>query len=70
MSSSVSKASYSGLGHCSVCGQWKRLEMWDEGLNGRFCLECFDQVVDAEGLLVSQGLYHARTELKPGADNS
>jgi len=70
MSSSISKASYSGLGHCSVCGQWKRLEMWDEGLNGRFCLECFDQVVDAEGLLVSQGLYYARTELKPGADNS
>ena len=43
--------------------------MWDEGLNGRFCLDCFDQVVDAEELLVSQGLYHPRTELKPGANS-
>jgi hypothetical protein len=28
----------------------------DEGLNSRFCAECFDHVVDAEELLVSQGL--------------
>jgi hypothetical protein len=70
MSNSISKAPYSGLGHCSVCGQWRRLEMWDDGLNGRFCLDCFDQVVDAEELLVSQGLSSARTELRPGANNS
>lgn len=44
--------------------------MWDDGLNGRFCLDCFDQVVDAEELLVSQGLSRARTELRPGANNS
>jgi hypothetical protein len=44
--------------------------MWDEGLNGRFCLDCFDQVVDAEELLVSQGLCHARAALKPVVNNS
>jgi hypothetical protein len=56
MSNSISKAPYSGLDHCTVCGQWRRLEMWDEGLKGRFCSECFDHVVDAEEFLASQGL--------------
>ena len=30
--------------------------MWDDKLNGRFCSQCFDHVVDAEEWLVSQGL--------------
>jgi hypothetical protein len=30
--------------------------MWDDGLNGRFCSDCFDHVVDAEEVLASQGL--------------
>jgi hypothetical protein len=30
--------------------------MWDDGLNGRFCAECFDHVVDAEELLVKRGI--------------
>ena len=25
--------------------------MWDDGLNGRFCEECFDHVVDAEEVI-------------------
>jgi hypothetical protein len=29
--------------------------MWDDGLNGRFCSDCFDYVVDAEEVLASQG---------------
>jgi hypothetical protein len=29
--------------------------MWDDGLNGCFCSEYFDHVVDAEEVLVSQG---------------
>jgi len=28
--------------------------MWDNGLAGRFCVDCFDCVVDAEQLLASQ----------------
>jgi hypothetical protein len=24
-----------------VCGQWNKLEMWDDGLNGRFCVDCY-----------------------------
>jgi hypothetical protein len=34
----------------------------DDGLNGRFCAECFDHVVDAEELLVDQGLRPRRPE--------
>ena len=30
--------------------------MYDDGLNGRFCSECFDEVVDAEEFLESEGL--------------
>lgn len=56
MSNSIRKASYPGLGHCTVCGLWRKLEMWDEGLDGQFCSECFDHVVDAEEMLRSQGL--------------
>ena len=37
MSNSIRKAPYSGLDHCTICGQWRKLEMWDEGLKGRFC---------------------------------
>ena len=64
MNNSISKAAYAGLGHCSVCGLWTKLEMWDEGLNGRFCSECFDHVVDAAELLASQGLVCPRTRIK------
>jgi len=28
--------------------------MWDDGLAGRFCLDCFDYVVDAEQFLANQ----------------
>jgi Zn ribbon nucleic-acid-binding protein len=55
MSNTISRAPYPGLGHCTVCGQWKKLEMWDDGLNGRFCVDCYDRVVDAEEFL-SNGL--------------
>ncbi len=44
MNGSISQAAYSGLGHCIVCGVWTHLEMWDNGLDGRFCLKCFDYV--------------------------
>jgi hypothetical protein len=69
MNNSISKAAYAGLGHCSVCGIWTKLEMWDEGLNGRFCSECFDHVVDAAELLASQGLTVPGPELKQKARN-
>ena len=58
----IRKALYCGGGCCSVCGRWRRLEMWDDGLNGRFCAECFDHVVDAEEVLVNQGLRPSRPE--------
>ena len=70
MNNSISKAAYAGLGHCSVCGVWTKLEMWDEGLNGRFCSECFDHVVDAAELLTSQGLIVPGPELKQKSRNS
>ena len=70
MNNSISKAAYAGLGHCSVCGIWTKLEMWDEGLNGRFCSECFDHVVDAAELLASQGLSVPGPELKQKTRNS
>jgi hypothetical protein len=70
MNNSISKAAYAGLGHCSVCGLWTKLEMWDEGLNGRFCSESFDQVVDAEELLASQGLIVPGPEIKQQMRNS
>jgi hypothetical protein len=70
MNNSISKAAYAGLGHCSVCGLWTKLEMWDEGLNGRFCSECFDHVVDAEELLTSQGLLVPGPETKQPARNT
>jgi hypothetical protein len=70
MNNSIIKAAYAGLGHCSVCGRWTKLEMWDEGLNGRFCCQCFDHVVDAEGLLVGQGLMVPGPEIKQQTRNS
>lgn len=70
MKTSISKAAYTGLGHCSVCGQWTKLEMWDDGLQGRFCSECFDPVVDAGELLVSQGLARPGTEGTQAANNN
>ena len=51
MNGSISQAAYSGLGHCTVCGVWTHLEMWDNGLDGRFCLKCFDYVVHAKGFV-------------------
>jgi hypothetical protein len=56
MSNSIRRAPYPGRGRCAVCGLWRMLEMWDDGLKGRFCSECFDYVVDAEECLVCQGL--------------
>jgi len=70
MSTSIRKASYPGLGQCSVCGLSRKLDMWDEGLNGRFCSECFDHVVDAEELLVSYGLYHPDPERRQELNNT
>jgi hypothetical protein len=64
MRNSIHKALYSGRGRCSVCGQWRKLQMYDDGLNGRFCSECFDEVVDAEEFLESEGLVPAKGERK------
>src|ERR1700731_3360266 len=64
MDNSISKAHSAGLGHCIVCGAWAKLELWDDGLNGRFCVECFDYVVDAEELLASKGLVRPGPERK------
>ena len=69
MKNTISKAAYTGLGHCSVCGQWTKLEMWDDGLNGRFCGECFDHVVDAGEVLASQGLVPPGPEAKQAVNN-
>jgi 1-deoxyxylulose-5-phosphate synthase len=56
MSNSIKKTSFPKTGRCVVCGQWMPLELWDDGLQGRFCAECFDHVLDAEGLLISEGM--------------
>jgi hypothetical protein len=58
MSNSISRAPYPSQGFCGVCGRWAELELWDEGLNSRFCTDCFDYVVDAEEALASQGFSH------------
>jgi hypothetical protein len=58
MSNSISRAPHRSRGSCAVCGRWAELELWDEGLNGRFCTDCFDFVVDAEEALANQGLGH------------
>jgi hypothetical protein len=39
--------------------------MWDDGLKGRFCSECFDYVVDAEECLVCQGLNRSGSVSSP-----
>jgi hypothetical protein len=70
MKNTISKAAYTGLGHCSVCGQWTKLDMWDEGLSGRFCSDCFDHVVDAGELLESQGLVPPGPETTQATTNS
>ena len=70
MDNSISKAHSTGLGHCIVCGAWAKLEMWDDGLNGRFCVECFDYVVDAEELLASKGLVRPGPERKQEVNNT
>jgi hypothetical protein len=36
--------------------------MWDDGLAGRFCLDCFDYVVDAEQFLANQLQDHSAAE--------
>jgi hypothetical protein len=61
---SICKALHPGLGQCSVCGRWKKLEMWDNGLNDRFCADCFDYVVDAEEALAQHGL------VRPGPETN
>jgi hypothetical protein len=43
--------------------------MWDDGLNGRFCSECFDHVVDAGEVLASQGLVPPGPETKQAINN-
>jgi hypothetical protein len=50
------KARWPWPGRCAVCGAWGWFQAWDEGLQGRFCTDCFDHVVDAEAALASQGL--------------
>jgi hypothetical protein len=54
--STFHKALWPWPGRCAVCGRWGWLQAWDEGLQGRFCTDCFDHVVDAEAALASQGL--------------
>ena len=68
MNGSISQTAYSGLGHCTVCGVWTHLEMWDNGLNGRFCLKCFDYVVHAKDLLRSQALRKLKKSCKVFAE--
>jgi hypothetical protein len=66
------KARWPWPGRCAVCGAWGWLQLWDEGLQGRFCTDCFDQVVDAEAALASQGLVclaRAATARRPGRAN-
>jgi hypothetical protein len=58
MSNSIIRAPYPSQGFCGICGRWAELDLWDEGLNSRFCIDCFDYVVDAEEALASQGLCH------------
>jgi hypothetical protein len=70
MDNSLSKTHSTGLGHCIVCGALAKLEMWDDGLNGRFCVECFDYVVDAEELLESKGLVRPGPERKQEVNNT
>jgi hypothetical protein len=70
MGNPISKALSIGLGHCIVCGAWAKLEMWDDGLNGRFCVECCDYVVDAEALLVRQRLVRPGPERKQEVNNT
>jgi len=42
--------------------------MWDNGLNGRFCLKCFDYVVHAKDLLRSQALRKLKKSRKVFAE--
>jgi hypothetical protein len=56
MNNSIKRVSFPKTGRCVVCGEWLTLEMWDDGLQGRFCTQCLDHVVDAEGFLRSEGL--------------
>ena len=53
MSNSISKAPYSGLDHCIVCGYWGKLGM-------------LRYVVDAEEFLASQGLSHPVIPVQSG----
>jgi hypothetical protein len=64
MKTSIKKALHPGRGRCAICGECRRLEMWDDGLKGRFCSSCFDYVVDAEELLTSQKLVASSSEKK------
>lgn len=52
----IRRARWPWPGRCAVCGAWGWLKAWDEGLQGRFCSACFDQVIDAEAALAGQGL--------------
>ena len=47
---------------------WTHLEMWDNGLDGRFCLKCFDYVVHAKDLLRSQALRKLKKSRKVFAE--
>jgi hypothetical protein len=70
MGNSITKTHSTGLGRCIVCGAWAKLEIWDDGLDGRFCVECFDYVVDAEELLASNGLVRLGPERKQEGNNT
>ena len=70
MRSAIHKALYSGRGRRSVCRQRRKLEIYDDGLNGRFCSECFDEVVDAEELLESEEVVPGKGGRKQGENSN
>jgi hypothetical protein len=68
MKTSIKRALHPGRGRCAICGECRRLEMWDDGLKARFCSSCFDYVVDAEELLVSQEPVETSSEKKQAGE--
>jgi hypothetical protein len=64
MKTSIKRALHPGRDRCPICGECRKLEMWDDGLKARFCSCCFDYLVDAEEVLVSQELVNSTSEKK------
>jgi hypothetical protein len=69
MGNPISRAPYPAQSHCAVCRRCTQLELWDDGLNSRFCAECFDLLLDAGELLVSQGLSYPGPEQESAGKN-